>query len=154
MHIDYQLPGGPMTERQREEASNYYLLTLMTVMVGLPFPIINLIACLLYFFNTRSKSAFVKFHAFQAITSQIPIIIMNSISLFWTIHIIFYDYLFTNLYVGYIITVIIFNLVDYFYNIVAAIKARRGQLYMFTFFGTLSYMIYKNKLHDDTKITA
>lgn len=137
-------PAG-ITGREREEASNGYVLTLMTVMVGLPFPIINLIACMLYFFLIKSKSPFVRFHAFQAMTSQAFIIVMNSIALTWTLKVIFTEQDVTNLYLGYIITIVIFNLGDYIINIIAAVKARKGKMMVFTFFGTMAYMIYMKK---------
>lgn len=134
------MPG--LTERECEDASNFYILTLVTAMVGLPFPIINLIACIIYWLNSRSKSPFVRFHAFQSVTSQIPIIIMNSVGLTWTLRIIFSDVPFSKLYIGYIITIIIFNLIDYVYNIIAAIKARKGIIYRYAFFGDIAFNMF------------
>lgn len=145
-------PRGTLTERERTEASNAYLMTLMTVMIGLPFPIINLVSCLALFLMARSKSPFVKFHFFQAMLSQLLIIIMNTIGISWTIAIIWGDSQMTSLYIGYIIAALICNILDYVYDIIGAIRARRGELYSFAFFGTLSYMMfYKNSNTENEK---
>src|SRR5215510_4101648 len=89
-----------LTEREMESASTAYVLTLMVVMVGLPLPIINLIACIGYYFSIKSKSFFVRFHAMQAMTSQAFIIIMNSVAVTWTLKIIFSDTHYSNIYFG------------------------------------------------------
>jgi uncharacterized Tic20 family protein len=131
-----------ISEREREEASFAYVMTLMTVMVGLPFPIINLFACLIYFFAQDSKSPFVRYHVFQAVVSQLVLIIINTIAISWTLKVIFSDATINNLYIGYLLAVIITNLCDYAVNIIAAIKARKGKIYHYTFFGTIAYMLY------------
>lgn len=132
-----------LTEREMESASTAYLLTLMVVMVGLPLPIINLIACIGYYFSIKTKSFFVRFHAMQAMTSQAFIIIMNSVAVSWTLKIIFSDTHYSKIYVGYVATVVLFNLADYVANIIAATKARKGKMFQFFFFGTLSYLLTK-----------
>ena len=136
---------GSLTERERTEASNAYLMTLMTVMIGLPFPIINLVACVAMFIMARSKSPFVKFHFFQAMISQLVIVVMNSVGIYWTISIIWGDNHLSSLYLGYVATALIFNILDYVYDIIAAIRARRGELYSFAFFGTLAYLMFYNQ---------
>ena len=140
----YDLPYTP-SETERENASNAYLLTLMTVMVGLPFPVINLFACIGFYFLQKNKAPFVKFHTLQAITSQVPIILMNSGGIFWTIHILFYNYAFTNNYIAYVITIVTFNIIDIVYNIIGAIKARKGLLYSYSLFGPISWSLIKIK---------
>lgn len=136
-----------LTEREMESASTAYVLTLMVVMVGMPLPIINLIACIGYYFSIKSKSFFVRFHAMQAMTSQAFIILMNSVALSWTLKIIFSDTIYSKIYFGYVATVILFNLMDYILNITAAVRARKGRMFRFTFFGMLSYMLTKKYLN-------
>lgn len=132
-------------ESEKESASNAYVLTLMTVMVGLPFPVINLLACVGFYFLQRNKTPFTRFHALQAILSQVPIIIMNSGGIFWTVHIIFHKTPVTNSYIAYIITIVIFNIIDIVYNIIAAVKARKGLIYSYSFFGPLTWVIVHKK---------
>jgi Zn-dependent protease with chaperone function len=131
-----------VTEREREAASHAWVMSLMTVMIGLPFPILNLVSCLLFYILLPNKTRFIRFHALQAVTSQSLIIIINSVGLSWAVSIFFGKNLVTDEFVAYIIAAVIFNITDYIYNILAVLKAKRGELYRFTFFGTLSYWIY------------
>jgi uncharacterized membrane protein len=133
------------SETEKENASHAYILTLMTVLAGLPFPVINLFACIGFYFLLRKRTPFVKFHALQAILSQIPVIIMNSGAVIWTFGILFRHSPLSNTYISYIITVILFNSIDIFYNIIAAIKARNGFIYSYALFGPLAWYITTQK---------
>lgn len=126
------------TERDRDEASLAYLISIVTLVAGLPLPIINLIVMIIYYSYVRKRNAFVRFHCLQAVTSQGAIVVLNAIALFWTIRVIFYEVPFTSYYAGYLFTIFIFNLLDFIFNIVAAIKAKKGEYYYFIFFGILT----------------
>lgn len=130
-----------VTEREREEAANAYVMTLMAAMVGLPLPIVNLIACIIYYAVSKPKTIFAKYNVTQAIISQIPVICINSVGLTWTLKIIFSDTPISNLYVAYMATMLMANLLDYAANIAAAVKARKGKLVMLTLFGPLAWAI-------------
>lgn len=130
-------------ESEMEQASYAYLMTLMFGFVGLPLPIVNLLGTLLYFWLNKTKSPFVRFHQWQAMLSQIPIVAMNSVGLTWTIRIIWGNLEMSNLYLGYIVAAVIFNLTDVIYNIIAASKVRRGHWYSFLVFGLISrYLVF------------
>lgn len=133
------------SDSERENASNAYIITLMTVTLGLPFPILNLFACIGFYFLIRKKTPFSKFHGLQAITSQVPVILMNSAAIIWTIAILFHRAVISNDFISYVITVFIFNVIDITYNIIAAMKARNGLLYSYALFGPLSWMLIKDK---------
>ena len=137
------------TESEKENASNAYIITMMTVTLGLPFPILNLFACIGFYFLIRKKTPFTKFHSLQAITSQVPVILMNSAAIIWIISILFQKAAISNEFISYVITVAIFNVIDIAYNIVAAMKARKGLLYSYALFGPLSWMLVKNKTNTD-----
>ena len=144
----YELSYMP-TESEKENASNAYIITMMTVTLGLPFPILNLFACIGFYFLIRKKTPFTKFHSLQAITSQVPVILMNSAAIIWIISILFQKAAISNEFISYVITVAIFNVIDIAYNIVAAMKARKGLLYSYALFGPLSWMLVKNKSNTD-----
>ena len=144
----YELSYMP-TESEKENASNAYIITMMTVTLGLPFPILNLFACIGFYFLIRKKTPFTKFHSLQAITSQVPVILMNSAAIIWIIRILFQKAAISNEFISYVITVAIFNVIDIAYNIVAAMKARKGLLYSYALFGPLSWMLIKNKSNTD-----
>lgn len=140
----YELSYNPK-DSERENASNAYIITMMTVTLGLPFPILNLFACIGFYFLIRKKTPFTRFHSLQAITSQVPVILMNSAAIIWTVGILFHKFTISNDFISYVITVVVFNVIDIIYNIIAAMKARNGLLYSFSLFGPLSWMLIKDK---------
>ena len=137
--------------REREDAMGAYLMMFAAIGAGLPLPIINLIAVIIYYFLNRSKSRFVHFHSLQALLTQLPTSILNAVLVFWTARRIFDACSFKqcphwNEYVGFFWLVIIANLFYFVFNIVAAIRARQGRMYYFLFFGKLSYQkVYSMK---------
>ncbi len=140
----YKLSYNP-SDSERENASHAYIITMMTVTLGLPFPILNLFACIGFYFLIRKKTPFTRFHSLQAITSQVPVILMNSAVIIWIIGILFHKVVISNEFISYVITVVIFNVIDIIYNIIAAMRARNGLLYSFALFGPLSWMLIKDK---------
>jgi len=50
-----------------------YLMMFATLAVGLPLPLINLVAAFIYLYINRKTSRFVHFHALQSLYSQIPL---------------------------------------------------------------------------------
>ena len=59
-------------EREKEDAMGAYLMMFAAVAIGLPLPIINLIASFIYYYINRKKSRFIHFHSLQSLLSQIP----------------------------------------------------------------------------------
>lgn len=49
-------------EHELEAASNSYLMSLLVAMIGLPFPIVNLIATIIFFLANRRQTYFVRWH--------------------------------------------------------------------------------------------
>lgn len=132
-------------ESEKENASNAYIITIMTVTLGLPFPILNLFACIGFYFLLRKKTPFTKFHALQAVISQIPVILMNTVGIIWALSILFHRAIISNAFIAYIITIIFFNIIDIIYNIIAAMKARKGLIYSYSLFGPISWILTKEK---------
>lgn len=133
------------SESDMEKASNGYLMSLIAVMTGLPFPVFNLVASLLFFFANRKASYYVRWHCTQALLSQLILFFVNSVCFWWTISILFYDEKVSNNYFGYLFTVILFNLLEITSTIYAAIKTRKGKHVSFWVFNDLSNLILKNK---------
>jgi uncharacterized Tic20 family protein len=126
--------------REKEDAMGAYLMMFAAVGAGLPLPIINLIAAVIYYFINRSKSRFVNFHSFQAMISQLPTSLLNAAAVFWGIRIIVSDeWKLNNIYIGFVIMVVIANLLYIIFSIIAAVKARKGRFYYFMFFGKIAY---------------
>ena len=78
-------------EHEAEAASNSYLMSLIAIIVGLPLPIINLIATLIFYIGNRKGTYFVRWHCTQALLSQLSMLFINSFGFWWTISIIFTD---------------------------------------------------------------
>src|SRR5215831_17388267 len=122
---------------ESEKASNGYLMSVVAVMVGLPLPIINLAATGFFYLGNRKSSFYVRWHCTQALLSQIFVVAMNSVGLSWTLSIVFGDRTLTNQYIAYIITIVIFNIVEFIMNIAAAIQTRKGKPIYLWLFGPL-----------------
>jgi uncharacterized Tic20 family protein len=143
--------------REREDAMGGYLMMFASLAAGLPLPIINLIAAIIYFYLNQSKSRFIKFHSYQSLISQIPTTLINAGLVFWSIRLFFYnsvkfDEVFFvgseyEVYWGYLIMVVVANLVYMIFSLIAAFKARKGQFYYFLFFGKAAYH-YAYVIHD------
>lgn len=145
-----------ISTRERDDAMGAYLMMFASLAVGLPLPIINLLAAIIYYFVNRKKSRFVHFHVLQSLLSQIPTSLLNAGAVFWTFSILFrqppdfssddvqFSTLFAGEYIGYLIMVFIANLVYLIFSIVAASKAHKGRFYYMLFFGRISYNIAFN----------
>lgn len=131
------------TEHEAETASNSYLMSLIAIIVGLPLPIINLIATFIFYLGNRKSSYFVRWHCIQALLSQLSMLFINSYGFWWTISIIFTEETITSKYIAYIITSIIFNLIEFIATIYTAIQTRKGLHLEWWFYGTLANLICK-----------
>jgi len=136
--------------REKEDAMGAYLMMFASIGAGLPLPIINLIASVIYYFVNSKKSRYIKFHCHQSLFSQLPTSLMNAGLMFWLFQIFIYDnWEYNNNFVGYAVMVGVFNLAYFVLSIVGAVKARKGQVYYFLFFGRLAYShAYKVREND------
>ena len=142
--------------RIREDAMGAYLMMFGALAAGLPLPIINLIAAVVYYYINKDKSRFVKFHSLQSLYSQIPTTLLNAGLMYWTFS-FFRENGFSDgsnpfeafasineLYWGYLYTVIAANLLYIVFSFIGAYNARKGRFFYFIFFGKLAYhQVYK-----------
>ena len=130
-------------EHEKEKASNSYVMSLIAFAAGLPLPIINLLATLIFFFGNRKGSYFVRWHCMQALLSQLSMFFVNSFGFWWTISILFGDERISTKYIAYIITVIILNISELIITIITAVKTRKGAHVKWFFYGDLTNLICK-----------
>lgn len=128
-----------------EKASNAYIMSLIAVVIGLPMPIINLIATGIFFMMSRKGSHFVKWHTTQALISQIPLFVLNNILFWWTVRILLFGAPLSSLYISYFLLVNIYNIVDFYATAVSAVKARKGITYRWFMYGPLTDLIMKRR---------
>jgi uncharacterized membrane protein len=125
--------------RVREDAMGAYFMMFATTAMGLPLPILNLVAAIIYYYVNRDKGRFVRFHTLQSLYSQIPVTLLNSGLVAWTIVNFAKDLDFTGFYWGYLVMTAAADLVYFIFSLVGAVKARKGIFYYFVFFGKVAY---------------
>jgi uncharacterized membrane protein len=140
-------------KREREDAMGAYLMMFAALGAGLPLPILNLVAAVIYYFVNKGKSLFVRFHALQSLLSQLPTTLLNAGAVFWGLRIVLLDYAFTDVFKGYLWMAAIANILYIIFSIIGAVKAKKGEMYYFLFFGRLSYQaVYKKRASDTNRI--
>lgn len=132
-------------EHESEAASNSYLMSLVAIIVGLPLPIVNLLATLIFFLGNRKSTYFVRWHCTQALLSQLSMLFINSFGFWWTISIIFKEGTVSNNYIAYIIALFVFNLIEFISTIYTAIQTRKGIHVEWWFYGTLTTAFLNSK---------
>jgi uncharacterized Tic20 family protein len=130
-------------ESECEKSSNSYLMSVITVIIGLPLPLISLITTLSFYLANRKSTWFVRWHCTQAMLSQSYVVLINTCGFIWSMMIFFGSETITNNFIGFIITLIIFNVMELILTIYAAIETRKGKHIQFYFFGTLTDIICK-----------
>ncbi|NBC82937.1 MAG: DUF4870 domain-containing protein [Bacteroidetes bacterium] len=137
--------------REREDAMGAYLMMFAALAAGLPLPIINLIAAIVYLYVNKSKSRFVYYHSLHSLYAQIPVTLFNAGLVIWGIRLFFTDLAITDNFKGYVGVVIVANLVYFIFSIIAAVKARKGLMYYFVLFGKIAYQQAYMVKNEDTQ---
>jgi len=132
------------TEHEAEKASNSYLMSLVALVVGVPLPIINLLATFFFFIGNRKGTYFVRWHCMQALLSQGSMLVINSYGFWWTVSIIFTDEVITSRFVAYVIAAACFNLAEFVATIYTAIQTRKGKHVKWFFYGNLTDLLVRN----------
>lgn len=128
----------PPSEEEAERASNAYLMSLVGLGSGMFLPIMNLIATFIFFLTNRNHSYFVRWHCTQALLSQLSVLPLNSLALWWSVSIAFGPRTLTNEYIAYLLTALIYNLLEFAATTFAAIRTRRAQHVSWFAFGHLT----------------
>ena len=127
---------------ESEKASNSYLMSLIAIMAGLPLPIINLLATLIFYLGIRKSTYFARWHATQALISQISLLAINTVAFWWTIDVfILQESSASTPYISYILTAFLFNLGEFIATIYTAIQTRKGIHVKWWFYGDFTDLI-------------
>ncbi len=133
-------------------------MSLIAVVMGLPMPIINLIATGIFYLFSRRGTFYVRWHATQAFISQVPLFVLNNILFWWTVRVLFMGHPLSSVYIAYFILVNIYNIVDFYATAVSAVKSRKGISYRWFMYGVLTDMIVKpsseDKVQADTQVCS
>lgn len=131
-------------EHELEAASNSYLMSLLVAMIGLPFPIVNLIATIIFFLANRRQTYFVRWHCMQALVSQLPLFCTNSILFWWTVRVLIGWTSLSSFYFAYLFTVLLFNFIDFIATIHTMIVVRQGKQVEWYVYGPLTHLLCKS----------
>lgn len=140
MIVSSELEFSP-SDYEAERASNSYLMSVMALMVGLPLPIVNLVATFIFYLGNKKSTFYVRWHCTQALLSQTTVLFMNSAGMYWTLNILFDEMRISNYYIAYMITVFLFNLTEFILTIYTAVQTRKGKHVEWWFWGTLTNRI-------------
>jgi hypothetical protein len=128
---------------ESERASNSYLMSLVALIIGLPLPIINLLATFFFYLQQRKETYFIRWHCTQALISQAIVVFLNGIGLSWTLSILFGPKSFSNDYFAYLVVLVVFNIIEIATTIYTAIEVRKGRHLEWFLVGPLTNLICK-----------
>jgi uncharacterized membrane protein len=136
-----------ITKRDKDDAMGAYLMMFAAMGAGLPLPLINLLAAVIYYYINKKKSRYVAFHAYQSLITQIPISVLNAGLLFWLLRILLMTSpVFNSSFFIYLSFAGLWNLIYMVLSIVASVKARRGHLYYMLLFGPIAFNRFYGKI--------
>ena len=130
-------------EHECESAANSYLMSLLAAMAGLPFPIVNLVATVIFWLSNRRGTYFVRWHCMQALVSQVPLFLTNCVLFWWTVRVVLGWVPLSSLYFAYLFTVVLFNVVDFVATIHTMLAVRRGRQVEWYVYGPLTHLLCK-----------
>lgn len=131
-----------INDDEAEGASNGYLMSMVSVILGMPLPILNLLASIGYFLGVRKSSHFIRWHAFQSMISQLTIFLVNTTTVSWTLTIVFGAKEISNSYIGWVAAALIFNLLEIIASIHAAIVVRKRKHVSWWGFGEVTDAVF------------
>ncbi len=129
------------SKSELEKASSSYIMSLIALVVGMPMPIANLLATVIFYICNRKGGYFTRWHCTQAMLSQITIFIVNSAVVGWTLYIFFGAGELSNYYIAYLITALLINLLEFILTIYSAVKSRRGVHVEWWFWGPMAHAL-------------
>lgn len=137
---------GPIEESEREKASNSYLMSVVFIMFALSLPIINLIATFVFGLANRRSTTFVRWHCTQALLSQLSLFVINTGVFVWVVLLLFHVTTISNGFIGYVVTVFVFNIWEFVATVIAAVQTRKGFHHRWFFYGDLTDTLIKPRL--------
>lgn len=130
-------------EHESKKASYSYIMSLIAVAGGMPFPLLNFLATLIFYLGKRKSTYFVRWHCTQALISQFTLFLLNSFGFYWTLSIMLGTSTLTNSFIAYLIIVIFANLTEFVATIITSIQANKGNHVEWWVYGSLTNQICK-----------
>ncbi|MGB3590840.1 MAG: hypothetical protein WBA16_04065 [Nonlabens sp.] len=108
------------------KASTSYLMSIMSLVAGLPLPVANLLATVGYYLGYRNDTYFVRWHCVQAILTQIFILPFNSVAFWWGISIYLNTRILSTEYLAYVLFVVNLNVIELAFTIYTVSAVHKG----------------------------
>jgi uncharacterized membrane protein len=130
-----------ISQREKDDAMASYLMMFASWAVGLPLPLVNLVASVVYYVVNRKGSKFVAFHSLQSFLSQVPVSLLNAGVVGWGIGLLVKGDTAGNLwpFLGYVFFAAAINILYLVFSIVALVQANKGRFYYLPFFGRIAF---------------
>jgi len=112
--------------------------------IGLPIPLLNIVASIIYFFVNRKNGAFVAFHSLQALLMHVPVVLLNAGVIGWLVGILVtppHDY-FSPAFFWYLFFTVLVNIAYIVWSIVALVHARKGRFFYMPLVGRVCFARY------------
>jgi len=130
---------GEISQREKDDAMAAYLMMFASWAVGLPLPLVNLIASVVYYGVSRKASRFVGFHSLQSLLSQVPVSLLNAGVVGWLIGILATGFHFPPAFFAFLIFTVLVNIAYITISIVALVNANKGRFYYMPWFGRVAF---------------
>ena len=128
-----------ISSAEKDDAMGAYLMMFAAWAIGLPLPILNLIAAVIYFYVNKKTSRFVAFHAFQSLISQIPVTLINIALIVWLLRVLLAGLPFTGGFYVLLCIMICSNILYVIFSIAALARAKKGNFFYIPFFGRVAF---------------
>jgi uncharacterized membrane protein len=119
-----------------------YLMMFAAWGIGLPLPVLNLVAAVIYHFVNRKNSRFVAFHSLQSLLSQVPVTAANIGLIVLIVRNLIVDIPFGAAFFGYVAIVVVLNVLYVTLSIIGMVRAKKGRFFYFPAFGSISFERY------------
>lgn len=114
-------------EFERERASNSYVISLVSIVIGMPLPIVNLLASMIFYISNRNSTYFVRWHCTQMLISQVFMFILNATALWLILYYWLTDAFITSWAIAVIFIILLLNIIEIVITIISAIYVRKGE---------------------------
>lgn len=128
-----------ISQREKDDAMAAYLMMFASWAVGLPLPLVNMIASVVYYAVTRKTSRFVGFHSLQSLLSQLPVSLLNAGAVGWLIGILVTGFHFQPAFFAFLFFSAAVNIAYVVLSIIALVNANKGRFYYMPWFGRVAF---------------
>lgn len=131
------------SQSEREKAAGSYVMSVIAIIGGLPLPILNLLATIIFYLGNRNRKYFVRWHCTQALLVQILLFVINIIGISWLLTAFFGDATFSNALISYLVLMVLVNLIELILTIYSAVQVNKGNHVEWWIFGEMTHSICK-----------